>query len=157
MLVATLMVIAVSGYAAEQFVPILTTNFDDGTKGKWQVWGNEPNPKELDIAFVNSEVDGGGLCLKLKNPSGTAFYHAQLAYDLNNNEYLSQSKKYKIKFKAKCKNGSSQLQFVYQNNPDWNIQKEVQTFNITGEWQEFETDPFKPESDKINRICSFLI
>ena len=152
MLVATLMVIAVSGYAAEQFVPILTTNFDDGTKGKWQVWGNEPNPKELDIAFVNSEVDGGGLCLKLKNPSGTAFYHAQLAYDLNNNEYLSQSKKYKIKFKAKCKNGSSQLQFVYQNNPDWNIQKEVQTFNITGEWQEFETDPFKPESDKINRI-----
>lgn len=61
MLVATLMVIAVSGYAAEQFVPILTTNFDDGTKGKWQVWGNEPNPKELDIAFVNSEVDGGGI------------------------------------------------------------------------------------------------
>ena len=97
---------------------------------------------------------GGGLCLKLKNPSGTAFYHAQLAYDLNNNEYLSQSKKYKIKFKAKCESGSgsSQLQFLYQNKDDWKIQEVVKTFNITGEWQEFETDPFKPESDKINRI-----
>lgn len=62
MLVATLMVIAVSGYAQEKvFTPILTTNFDDGNIGKWQVWGNEPNPKELDIAFVNSEVDGGGI------------------------------------------------------------------------------------------------
>lgn len=95
---------------------------------------------------------GGGKCLQLTNPSGTDFYHAQLAYDLNGP--LSQSEKYKIKFKAKCESGSgsSQLKFFYQNNPDYKIQKEFEAFTITGEWQEFETDPFKPDWDNINRI-----
>lgn len=43
MLVATLMVIAVSGYAATRFVNLLegdNTNFDNGTRGNWGSWGN---------------------------------------------------------------------------------------------------------------------
>ena len=55
MLVATLMVIAVSGYAAEEFVPILTTNFDDGNLGNWDSWGD--NTPTWNI--VDSGVDGG--------------------------------------------------------------------------------------------------
>lgn len=54
MLVATLMVIAVSGYAAEQFVPILTTNFDDGNLGNWSSWGNNSTSE-----IVASDRDGG--------------------------------------------------------------------------------------------------
>ena len=48
MLVATLMVIAVSGYAAEEFVPILTTNFDDGNLGNWDSWGNSSTREFFD-------------------------------------------------------------------------------------------------------------
>ena len=150
MLVATLMVIAVSGYAQGTIQNVLkgdNTNFDGGTKGNWNLWGNEGNNPTFDFAPGYGDK---GKCLKLYNPSGTDFYHAQLAYDLTG--YLSQSEKYKIKFKAKCESGSSQLKFFYQNNPDYKIQKEFEAFTITGEWQEFETDPFKPDWDNINRI-----
>lgn len=61
MLIATLMVIAVSGYAASTFVNILTgdnNNFDGGTKGNWSSWGNEST-----LEIVASEVDGGGITL----------------------------------------------------------------------------------------------
>lgn len=61
MLVATLMVIAVSGYAAEKvFKPILTedfNNYSDGNIGNWGVWGNN-NPS---YHIVDSDVDGGGM------------------------------------------------------------------------------------------------
>lgn len=150
MLVATLMVIAVSGYAQGTIKNVLegdNTNFDHETKGNWNLWGNEGNNPTYGFA---PGYDDKGKCLMLYNPSGTDFYHAQLAYDLTG--YLSQSEKYKIKFKAKCESGSSQLKFFYQNNPDYKIQKEFEAFTITEEWQEFETDPFKPDWDNINRI-----
>lgn len=59
MLVATLMVIAVSGYAEKVFKPILTedfNNYSDGNIGNWGVWGNN-NPS---YHIVDSNVDGGG-------------------------------------------------------------------------------------------------
>ena len=61
MLVATLMVIAVSGYAQSTFHNLLerdNTNFDGGTRGNWNSWGNEST-----LEIVASEVDGGGIIL----------------------------------------------------------------------------------------------
>ena len=59
MLVATLMVIAVSGYAQSTFHNLLerdNTNFDGGTRGNWNSWGD--NTPTWNI--VDSGVDGGG-------------------------------------------------------------------------------------------------
>ena len=58
MLVATLMVIAVSGYAQSTFHNLLegdNTNFDGGTRGNWNSWGD--NTPTWNI--VDSGVDGG--------------------------------------------------------------------------------------------------
>lgn len=147
MLVATLMVIAVSGYAAEQFVTVLTgdvTNLKGG-QGFWDYWGNEGNQPTVDDL-----EDNGDHYLKLYNPSGTAFYHAQLGYDFD--YFLDQDKEYQFRFRAKCKSGSSQLQFQYQNKPSYGSQGGHETFNITTEWTEFKTKKFKPGYDNVNRI-----
>ncbi|MDD6393502.1 MAG: carbohydrate binding domain-containing protein [Prevotella sp.] len=156
MLVATLMVIAVSGYAAEKtWVPLLTTNFDDGNLGNWQVWGNEPNPSNLDqhIGFGETGFDNKGKCLELTNPSGTAFHHAQLAYEFSEN--LVPSKEYTIKFWVKCENGNSQLQFQYQHHEGdtYNPQGGYQTIDITGDWQHIERKvTIANDHANINRI-----
>lgn len=150
MLVATLMVIAVSGYAQSTFHNLLegdNTNFDGGTRGNWNSWGD--NTPTWNI--VDSGVDGGGKCLQLTNPSATEFFKAQLAYTFNN--VLDQSKKYTFRFKAKCESGSGsrQLQFIYQNN-NYTQQREVKTFDITGEWDSYEIENVNLDFNDANRI-----
>ena len=148
MLVATLMVIAVSGYAAEQFVPILTTNFDDGNLGNWDSWGNSSTRE-----FVDSDRDGGGKYLKLTNPSAAQFWEAQLGYEFSEN--LVPSKEYTIKFWVKCENGSSQLQFQYQHHEGdtYTPQGGYQTIDITGDWQHIERKvTIAHDHANINRI-----
>lgn len=149
MLVATLMVIAVSGYAATRFVNLLegdNTNFDNGTRGNWGSWGNSST-----WGIVTPGYGDQGKCLKLTNPSPAAFYQAQLAYQFNN--VLDQSKKYTFRFKAKCESGSGshQLQFIYQNN-DYSKQTEVKTFDITGEWDSYEIENVNLDFNDANRI-----
>ena len=153
MLVATLMVIAVSGYAEEEFVPDLTedfNNYSDGNIGNWTVWGNN-NPT---YHIVDPNGDGKDKCIQLINPSNTTdFWKAQLGYNFDRN--LDPSMEYEIRFKVKCKNGNSQLQFQYQNNPDYNNQGGWQTIsNITTEWTEVKTAVRinLGGNDKINRI-----
>ena len=160
MLVATLMVIAVSGYAAEKFVPDLTedfNNYSDGNIGNWTVWGDN-NPT---YHIVDSDVDGKEKCIQLINPSTTTdFWKAQFGYNFGRN--LDPSMEYEIRFKVKCKNGNSQLQFQYQNNPDYNNQGGWQTISnittgseyITTEWTEVKTAVrFNlGGNEKINRI-----
>ncbi len=156
MLVATLMVIAVSGYAQEKvFNPILTTNFDDGNLGNWQVWGNGNNPNDLNqyISIVEPGFDNNGKCLKLTNPNGTDFWHAQLCYEFS--EYLEPSKEYTIKFKAKCENGSSQLQFQYQHHEGNTFEPQggYQDIGITNQWTDIERKVTIANDHKnINRI-----
>ena len=148
MLVATLMVIAVSGYAAEQFVPILTTNFDDGNLGNWDSWGNSSTRE-----FVDSDRDGGGKCLKLTNHSAAQFWEAQLGYEFSEN--LVPSKEYTIKFWVKCKSGSSQLQFQYQHHEGntYDPQGGYQTIDITEDWQHIERKvTIANDHANINRI-----
>ena len=153
MLVATLMVIAVSGYAEEEFVPDLTedfNNYSDGNIGNWTVWGNN-NPT---YHIVAPNGDGKDKCIQLINPSNTTdFWKAQLGYNFDRN--LDPSMEYEIRFKVKCKNGNSQLQFQYQNNQDYNNQGGWQTIsNITTEWTEVKTAVRinLGGNDKINRI-----
>lgn len=145
MLVATLMVIAVSGYAEEEFVPDLTedfNNYSDGNIGNWTVWGDN-NPT---YHIVDPNGDGKDKCIQLINPSNTTdFWKAQLGYNFDRN--LDPSMEYEIRFKVKCKNGNSQLKFHYQNNPDYNTQGGWQTISnittgseyITTEWTEVKT------------------
>ncbi len=85
----------------------------------------------------------------MTNPSATDFYKAQLGYDFN--DYLNTSKEYTFRFKAKCESGSSQLQCQYQNNNTYGSQAGYKTFDITGEWQTFETT-FTPQYNDVNRI-----
>lgn len=154
MLVATLMVIAVSGYAAEKvFKPILTedfNNYSDGNIGNWGVWGNN-NPS---YHIVDSDVDGGGKCIQLINPSETPdFWKAQLGYEFSEN--LVPSKEYAIKFWAKCKNGNSKLQFQYQHHEGntYDPQGGYQTIDITGDWQHIERKvTIANDHANINRI-----
>ena len=146
MLIATLMVIAVSGYAASTFVNILTgddNNFDGG-KGNWGSWGNNSTSETVAPGYGDK-----GQCLMLNNPSATDLYKAQLGYDFN--DYLNTSKEYTFRFKAKCESGSSQLQCQYQNNSTYGSQAGYKTFDITGEWQTFETT-FTPQYNDVNRI-----
>lgn len=146
MLIATLMVIAVSGYAASTFVNILTgddNNFDGG-KGNWSSWGNNSTSETVAPGYGDK-----GQCLMLNNPSATDLYKAQLGYDFN--DYLNTSKEYTFRFKAKCESGSSQLQCQYQNNSTYGSQAGYKTFDITGEWQTFETT-FTPQYNDVNRI-----
>lgn len=146
MLVATLMVIAVSGYAEKEFKPIFTTNFDDGNIGKWNSWGNSSTRD-----FVDSGRDGGGKCLKLYNPSVTAFDQAQLGYDLD--VFLVPSKTYKISFNAKFEgeDENSQLQFQYQNRPSYGSQKRFDPVTITKQWAPYEIE-FSTEYNDVNQI-----
>lgn len=153
MLVATLMVIAVSGYAAEQFVPVLTgdvTNLNVGepVTGIWSVWGSQGNDVSGSVKDVNGEK-----YLELTNPSGTDFWHAQLGYEFE--KALDRSKKYKFSFKAKCASGSSQLQWQYQNK-EFKNQGGYGTFDINdSEWKLCEVE-FKPEyEDDIRIIINF--
>ena len=56
MLVATLMVIAVSGYAGNKFVNLLegdNTNFDGGTRGNWNSWGDNTPTWNIIPHYVN--------------------------------------------------------------------------------------------------------
>ncbi|MGN0225632.1 MAG: carbohydrate binding domain-containing protein, partial [Prevotella sp.] len=85
----------------------------------------------------------------MTNPSASDFYKAQLGYDFN--DYLNTSKEYTFRFKAKCESGSSQLQCQYQNNSTYGSQAGYKTFDITGEWQTFETT-FTPQYNDVNRI-----
>lgn len=153
MLVATLMVIAVSGYAEKEFKPILTedfNNYSDGNIGNWGVWGNN-NPT---YHIVDSNVDGKGKCIQLINPSETPdFWKAQLGYEFSEN--LVPSKEYAIKFWAKCKNGNSKLQFQYQHHEGntYDPQGGYQTIDITGDWQHIERKvTIANDHANINRI-----
>lgn len=154
MLVATLMVIAVSGYAQEKvFKPILTedfNNYSDGNIGNWGVWGNN-NPT---YHIVDSKVDGKGKCIQLINPSETPdFWKAQLGYEFREN--LVPNKEYAIKFWAKCKNGNSKLQFQYQHHEGntYDPQGGYQTIDITGDWQHIERKvTIANDHTNINRI-----
>lgn len=153
MLVATLMVIAVSGYAAEQFVTVLTgdvNNLHIGTDGTciWKVWGSQDNN-------VSGSVidDNGEKYLQLTNPSGTDYWHAQLGYEFE--EPLLKSRRYKFSFKAKCASGSSQLQWQYQNK-DYSHQGGYGTFDINdSEWKLCEVEFYPNDEDHIRIIINF--
>ena len=139
MLVATLMVIAVSGYAAEKFKTVLTGDVNNlnvgiGGTGNWMVWGYD---------------DNGEKYLQLTNESGTDFWHAQLGYEFE--EPLIKSRKYKFSFKAKCASGSSQLQWQYQNK-EFDHQGGYGTFNINAnDWTPCEVE-FSPNYEDDYRI-----
>ena len=149
MLVATLMVIAVSGYAEEKFKTVLTgdvnnLNVGTGVTGKWMVWGY------ADTKFSGSVIDDNGeKYLQLTNESGTDFWHAQLGYEFE--EPLLKSRRYKFSFKAKCASGSSQLQWQYQNK-DFDHQGGYGTFNINAnDWTPCDVE-FSPNYEDDNRI-----
>lgn len=149
MLVATLMVIAVSGYAEEKFKTVLTGDVNNlnvgiGGTGNWMVWGYE------DTKFSGSVIDDNGeKYLQLTNESGTDFWHAQLGYEFE--EPLIKSRKYKFSFKAKCASGSSQLQWQYQNK-EFDHQGGYGTFNINAnDWTPCEVE-FSPNYEDDYRI-----
>ncbi len=146
MLVATLMVIAVSGYAEEEFKTIFTTNFDDGNLGKWNSWGNSSTGN-----FDSPGYGDQGKCLKLYNPSVTAFDQAQLGYDLD--DFLVSAKTYKISFYAKFEgeDENCQLQFQYQNKPSWGSQKRFDPVTITKQWAPYEI-VFSTDYTDVNQI-----
>lgn len=146
MLVATLMVIAVSGYAESKFVNLIegyTTNLDNNTQGQWGYWGNN-STLEID----NSEGDGGK-CFKLKNPSvANESWIVQLAYSFD--KYLDKSKKYTIRFRAKCDSGKSKLEFKYQNKSTYASQ-DGKTFDIADQWGTF-TETFTLQYSDVDQI-----
>lgn len=120
------------------------SNFDGGTKGRWDSWGT--NMKSVEVV---QEGQDGSNCLKLVNNGDGSFYTAQCAYTFDTP--FDTKKTYVIKFKAKSSSAAGALQFQYQNNENYKIQGGYKEFSVTDEWAEYQFE-FQVMHEDANRI-----
>ncbi|MCH5218643.1 MAG: endo-1,4-beta-xylanase [Muribaculaceae bacterium] len=100
------------------------SNFDGGTKGSWNSWGNDSETEVVAPGRGDS-----GYCLKLMNPAEADFYQAQAAYSFSS---FLEPGNYKMRFYAKA-DAPGQLQFRYQNS-EYGHQPNFAAFNVGTDW-----------------------
>ena len=120
-------------------------NFEGGTAGEWQVWGDNNPTHEVVAPGYNSSA----YCLKLTNTTaGTDYYVAQAGLKLASP--LVNGKTYKLKFKAKSSVEGGSIQFCYQNSETYDGSG-YNTIELTTDWATYTYD-VEVTLDNIDRI-----
>lgn len=118
---------------ADPMTNVLTgdnSDFEGGTVGSWNSWGNSSTTKVDDGGYKSSK------CLVLTNPTDANQWSAQLAYTFS--EPFINGETYVIQFWAKSDVAGAPLQFQVQNSTTYGSQEGYNTFTLGTEWAQYE-------------------
>lgn len=122
------------------------SNFEGGTLGNWNSWGNESSR----AISEKGQGNNSDYCLVLTNPTdGTDYYVAQAALEFD--EPLENGKTYILQFDIKPEVDGTGVQFCAQNSVDNSGEGYTSFENLPGVWQTIEHE-YACTMDGINRV-----
>lgn len=125
-------------------------NFNGGTKGGWDVTGDD----RVKMSVEEGGGQDGSDCIKLEVSESGEAYQVQFYYDLTAN--LDNTKTYKVSFKVKSSIAGGYIQFQTQNVPSYESQQWGREIKDLGtDWTEYEWE-FTPDYADDNRIICNL-
>lgn len=125
-------------------------NFNGGTKGGWDVTGDD----RVKMSVEEGGGQDGSDCIKLEVSESGEAYQVQFYYDLTAN--LDKTKTYKVSFKVKSSIAGGYIQFQTQNVPSYESQQWGPEIKDLGtDWTEYEWE-FTPDYADDNRIICNL-
>ena len=125
-------------------------NFNGGTKGGWDVTGDD----RVKMSVEEGGGQDGSDCIKLEVSESGEAYQVQFYYDLTAN--LDKTKTYKVSFKVKSSIAGGYIQFQTQNVPSYESQQWGSEIKDLGtDWKEYEWE-FTPDYADDNRIICNL-
>lgn len=125
-------------------------NFNGGTKGGWDVTGDD----RVKMSVEEGGGQDGSDCIKLEVSESGEAYQVQFYYDLTAN--LDNTKTYKVSFKVKSSIAGGYIQFQTQNVPSYESQQWGPEIKDLGtDWTEYEWE-FTPDYADDNRIICNL-
>ena len=125
-------------------------NFNGGTKGGWNVTGDD----RVNMSVEEGGGQDGSDCIKLEVLDPGEAHQVQFYYDLSEN--LDPNKTYKVSFKVRSSIDGGYIQFQTQNVPSYGSQQwGPENANLGTGWTEYEW-VFTPSYADDNRIICNL-